>query len=133
MEIWKEPPSLLGVEVSSLGRVRVKKHVGKMPRGGTRLYGGVESFGVIGDGGRRQFSYKGKTYRIHKLVAEAFMGPKPFKDAIVMHLDENVGNNKADNLAYGTQRQNLNAPGFIRYCQSRTGKNSPVIKGRSRF
>ncbi len=47
-----------------------------------------------------------------------------------MHLDENAANNGADNLAWGTQKENLNAPGFLTYCRSRTGEDSPVAKAR---
>jgi hypothetical protein len=49
-----------------------------------------------------------------------------------MHLDENAANNRADNLRWGTQKENLNAPGFLNYCRSRTGDDSPIIKGRRR-
>jgi hypothetical protein len=48
-----------------------------------------------------------------------------------MHLDENSKNNRPENLAWGTQKENLNAPGFIEYCKGRTGKNNPYIKGKS--
>jgi HNH endonuclease len=47
-----------------------------------------------------------------------------------MHLDENAANNRASNLQWGTQKENLNADGFTAYCRSRTGDNNPLIKGR---
>ena len=47
-----------------------------------------------------------------------------------MHLDENAVNNRASNLRWGTQKENLNAPGFLTYCRSRTGEDSPSAKGR---
>lgn len=47
-----------------------------------------------------------------------------------MHHDEDARNNCPSNLRWGTQRENLNYPGFLSYCQSRTGANSPVVKGR---
>ena len=49
-----------------------------------------------------------------------------------MHLDENARNNKPENLRWGTQKENLNAPGFIAYCKSRTGDNNPYRKGKAR-
>jgi hypothetical protein len=49
-----------------------------------------------------------------------------------MHLDENAANNRADNLAWGTQRENLNAPGFLEYCRGRTGDRHPVAVGKRR-
>jgi hypothetical protein len=45
-----------------------------------------------------------------------------------MHIDENSRINRADNLEWGTQKQNLNAPGFLSYasrvCRAKMqGKN----------
>lgn len=70
--------------------------------------------------------------KVHRLVCEAFHGPAPFKRAVVLHLDENAINNKPENLRWGTQKENLNMPKFISYCKSRTGENSPSIKGIKR-
>lgn len=64
------------------------------------------------------------------MVCEAFHGKAPFAHAVVMHIDDNPANNRPENLKWGTQKENLNAPAFIDYCKSRTGENSPVIKGR---
>lgn len=47
-----------------------------------------------------------------------------------MHDDEDARNNRPGNLVYGTQKQNLNYPGFLEYCRNRTGSNNPYIKGR---
>lgn len=60
-------------------------------------YLGVE----LRDGhGRRRRTY------VHILVAEAFIGPKPFPKACVRHIDGSPGNNRADNLAWGTYSEN---------------------------
>jgi len=48
-----------------------------------------------------------RTY-VHILVAEAFLGSKPFPGAVVRHLDGIVGNNTAKNLAWGTHLENEN-------------------------
>lgn len=46
-----------------------------------------------------------RTVRVHTLVAATFHGPRP--DGFeVRHLDGNPGNNRADNLAYGTSADN---------------------------
>lgn len=68
--------------------------------------------------------------KVHRLVCEAFNGPAPSERAVVIHLDEDATNNRADNLRWGTQKENLNMPGFIEYCKSRTGENSPIAKAR---
>ena len=46
------------------------------------------------------------TRTVHKLVAEAFLGKRE-KDKVVRHLDGNAKNNLVENLAYGTQKENM--------------------------
>lgn len=107
----------------------VKPYRGPMPNGGERPYGGVPHFGVWNkQDGRFIVVIKGKSYKIHQLVCEAFHGPAPFEGAVVMHVDENAANNRPENLKWGTQKENLNAPGFLEYCRGRTGENSPTRK-----
>ena len=43
---------------------------------------------------------------IHRLVAEAFI-PNPHNYPIVRHLDDDPSNNQVENLAWGTQRDNM--------------------------
>lgn len=66
--------------------------------------------------------------KIHRMVCEAFHGLAPFEKAVVIHIDENALNNRADNLKWGTQKENLNAPGFKEYCRNRMGAESPRAK-----
>lgn len=122
-EVWREIPSLPTILASSEGRIMVKPYRGKMPHGGDRSYGGEPRFGVWNKQDERFIIvYKGKSYKVHQLVCEAFHGARPLingKPAVCMHLDENTANNRADNLAWGTQKQNLNAPGFLNYRKDR--------------
>lgn len=130
-EIWRDVPSVPGILVSSEGRVMRAPHREPMPKGGTRPYGGQPTFGVWNKAdGRFIAIVDGKTYKVHRLVAEAFHGPPPFDGAVVMHLDENAANNRASNLRWGTQKENLNAEGFLAYCRGRTGERSPMAKAR---
>ena len=46
-----------------------------------------------------------RTYGVHVLVAETFLGPRP-AGMHVRHLDDNKLNNRVSNLAYGTAMQN---------------------------
>lgn len=80
----------------------------------------------------KYYTRKWGTIRIHRVVCEAFHGPAPSPSHIVMHINEDSTDNRPENLKWGTQKENLNAPGFIAYCRSRTGANSPVIKGRKK-
>jgi len=131
MEIWKEIPSVPGLLASSEGRVMVEVHEVEMPHGGIRRYGGKARTGSW-TGERYIMRFRGRTYKIARLVCEAFNGAAPFEGAVCMHLDENARNNLPSNLKWGTQKENLNAPGFIKYCKGRTGENSPTIKGMKR-
>lgn len=131
MEEWKLVPSLPQYEVSSEGRIRRIPYEAPMPRGGVRVYGGQEWKGVWEKNQKRRIIiFNRKTYKLHRLVCEAFHGPSPFYKAVVMHLNENSDDNRPENLAWGTQKENMNAPGFIAYCKSRTGENSPTAKSR---
>jgi len=48
---------------------------------------------------------KNRTYEVQRLVALAFLGPRP-EGHETRHLDGNRLNNRLDNLAYGTRSQN---------------------------
>lgn len=132
-ETWRVVPSVPEILASSEGRIMLTPYRGAMPRGGERPYGGTPTFGVWNkQDARFIIVVRGKTYKIARLVAEAFHGPAPFAGAVVMHLDENAANNRANNLAWGTQRENLNAPGFREYCRNRTGDRHPLAIAKSR-
>lgn len=130
-EVWKVVPSAPHLLASSLGRIMVEKHTASMPNGGTRQYGGWPSVGFL-DSVHNRYIYRsrGKTYKVARLVCEAFNGTPPCRSSVCMHLDENPTNNMPDNLSWGTQKENLNAPNFLLYCKSRTGNNNPYVKGK---
>lgn len=131
-EIWKPVPSEPGVLASSWGRVLLAPGYAPLPNGGYRLYTPEPRHGQVAkskkdaqheyrivmvkrqrEGGRQS------PRKVHQLVCEAFHGPKPFPEAVVLHLDEDGLNNRPDNLRWGTQKENLNMPGFIQYCRTR--------------
>lgn len=130
-EQWRLVPSVPGILASSEGRIMVVPYFSPLPNGGVRQYGGQPTKGQW-DGDRFVYVLKGKTYKVARLVCEAFNGAQPAERPICMHLDENSSNNRPENLKWGTQEENLNAPGFIAYCETRTGENNPAIKGRKR-
>lgn len=137
-EVWRMVPGMDGVLASSHGRILLPPRYAPIMRGaGYRAYMPEPRFGCVArakTGAKHEYLnlvHRGKTYKVHQLICAAFHGPKPFPKAVVIHLDENALNNRADNLKWGTQKENLNAPGFRAYCQRRRGENSPVIKGRS--
>lgn len=138
-EIWKPVPSCPGMMASSLGRIKLPEKVGTMPHGGTRIYPTKPVLGVRTRASKtarhEYYGIRTKDFgqrKVHRLVCEAFHGPEPFPGAVVIHLDENALNNRIENLRWGTQKENLNAPGFKEYCRSRVGENSPRKKHAKR-
>lgn len=127
-ETWRAVPSVPGVLASSLGRLMVAPYQARLPNGGSRQYGGAPTTGQW-DGARYIYPHKGRTHKVARLICEAFNGPCP-PGLRCLHKDENARNNKPDNLKWGTQKENLNAPGFLEYCRGRTGENSPTAKAR---
>jgi len=128
-EIWRRSPSNPDLMVSSHGRVMVIPYSKPMPYGGERSYGGVPTYGQW-DGERYVYTRRGKkTLKVARLVCEAFNGP-PDDGQMCLHEDEDSRNNRPDNLRWGTNKENLNYPGYLEYCRSRIGHNSPVVKGR---
>lgn len=130
-EVWRIVPSVPTHMASNQGRVMQIPFVGKMPYGGDKHYGGQPTYGNPGDAGRLQINVKGKVYRVHLMVCEAFNGPRPSPKHVCMHMDENNQNNKSSNLVWGTQKENLNAPGFIEY-RKRSGPKTTLDEDKAR-
>ena len=109
MEMWKPVFGWEGIyEVSDQGRVRSlpretkggwiksKRHTGKIIASFVRQ---ERRFINLFDGDKRA------TCTIHRLVLEAFVGPRP-SGMECRHLDGNPANNRLDNLAWGTKFEN---------------------------
>ena len=132
-EIWREVPGKPEFLASSWGRILRQPHFGAMPHGGYRLYLPEPTYGYDATSKRgakhvyKNCMYRGVgTQKVHQLVCAAFHGPKPFEGAVVIHLDEDGCNNRPDNLKWGTQKENLNAPGFLDYCRTRPRPWGPL-------
>lgn len=133
-EIWKPIPSIPGALASSIGRVWFppKRQEAEMPGGGRRTYKTAPTFGseektATGrkESGRRMIARRfGKTYKVHRLVCEAFHGPAPSSKHIVLHLNEEPTDNRSENLRWGTRKQNQNFPKVKKAFKARTGENS---------
>lgn len=104
-EIWRTLPDWEGIyEVSDSGRVRSLDRI--TSRG--RLRGRVLSPGISngyltvclsGDGRRR-------TAKVHTLVAETFLGPRP-ADRVVCHGNGDKTDNRLANLRYDSPSENV--------------------------
>ena len=132
--IKKPIPSIEGAYANDLGEIKLPESAIEMPNGGERRYKTTWVRGVkrrASKTARHEYfavMYRGKNYKIHRLVCEAFHGPSPEDKPIVLHLNEDAMDNRPSNLRWGTQRENMNMPKFIEYCRSRTGENSPMAK-----
>lgn len=136
-EIWKQVPSLPDVFVSNLGRVKLPNSFSVMPKGNVRIYITKPTYGSIHkskkDAKHKYYRIQNRkigSFKVHRLVCEAFYGQAPNEDSVVIHLDENALNNRVENLKWGTQKENLNCPKFLEYCRSRIGDSSPVRKAK---
>jgi hypothetical protein len=100
MEIWKNVKGFEDYEVSELGNVKSLK-LGKE----RILKNSIDKKGYY----KVNLSNKGKTktFKVHKLVAMAFLNHKPCGYKIVVdHIDNNPLNNNVENLQLITPREN---------------------------
>ncbi len=109
-EVWRDVQSNLNYEVSSRGRVRSKQRVvmrshGIPRRVRERIMKPAATprgywFVSLYEGGKSKQAY------LHRLVAEAFIGPCP-AGIQVNHKDLNKANNVVGNLEYVTPQENM--------------------------
>ena len=91
-EEWREVQLECGASrrVSNLGRVITAR--------------GIKTEGSERKDGYRIAQINGKTHRVHRLVAKAFLEPPPSeKHTIVNHIDGDRANNRPDNLKWVTR------------------------------
>jgi hypothetical protein len=95
-EIWVSVPSYSEYFVSNFGRVKRNNKIIRQKISGNREYLMV---GLCKDGIQR-------TVTVHSLVALCFIGDR-IGNMVINHIDMDKRNNKADNLEYTTQLENL--------------------------
>lgn len=103
-EEWRAIPGQEGrYEVSDQGRVRSLDRPGTNRRGPTMLQGRLLNGSVDRQGYRT--ATVGRPRKVHQLVLEAFVGPRP-DGLVVRHLNGNKDDNRLENLRYGTVAEN---------------------------
>jgi len=95
MEEWKEITDYPNYEISNLGNVRNKTTNNLLKKEITRDYYHIQ----LWKKGKR------KHFRIHRLIAEAFI-PNPNSLLEIDHIDRNRKNNSLDNLRWVSSSQN---------------------------
>lgn len=103
MIIWKSIDRFPCYEVSNEGQVR-RSVGGQGARAGKILTWHTSTSTGYPDV-RMTTNGKAVSIPVHRLVAWAFLGPRP-EGMQVRHLDGDKMNNRADNLAYGTAAEN---------------------------
>lgn len=99
-EEWRTCPYNSNYEVSNIGRVRNKRRGNIISQRVNRCGYATVTLGEPG------FAH-GKTKRVHRLVAEAFI-PNPNNKLEVNHIDGNKLNNVPTNLEWVTSKENMN-------------------------
>lgn len=99
-ETWRSVPGHSGYEVSDRGSVRSYRNRQGHPIETPRVLspGAVRGYQQIKLGRSRQT-------KVHILVLEAFVGPRP-EGMVCRHLDGNGMNNQLSNLRWGTPEEN---------------------------
>jgi len=107
-EIWKKHPEIVGIEVSTLGRVRTLDRTVKSGEITQFVKGRVLKQYNRKDGYLQvNFRMNGKAIskKVHRLIAEAFI-PNPDNLPEVNHKDCNRANNNVENLEFCTRSYN---------------------------
>ena len=98
-EKWKTIDFNSDYEVSNTGKIRSKKYRKEKPLSQSESHGGHKRV-VLYENGTH------KAYFVHRLVAEAFVD-NPNDYPIVRHLNGLPYDNRAENLSWGTQKDNV--------------------------
>jgi hypothetical protein len=110
IETWRDVPDFPGYQVSDIGHVRSCRLPGPNRRGGAIAKG---CWRMLTLGNKREYSSvqiksengKNCNRSVHRLVLEAFVGPRP-EGMECRHLDGDPSNNRLGNLQWGTPKEN---------------------------
>lgn len=137
-EVWKEIPGFEGYfSVSNHGRVRSEDRTVPHARHGKVSYKGNIKKLTPSRRGREGKpltlvvslgkEHKNKSFNVHVLIAEAFLGERP--DGLVIdHIDGDPTNNHVDNLEYVTYQENTQRAYDIGLAAGMTGESNPSSK-----
>jgi len=109
-------PGFLGYHIDRTGRVWSAHRKGRIPRGACSRWLDRRDWtlrqpwrdpeGYLHHTLVRETAGSRQRIALHILVATTFLGPRP-EGLVVAHLDGDKSNNRLENLAYVTQRENI--------------------------
>ena len=131
MEKWKDIQEYSGYQVSNKGRIRTFQKITKTTKHGDRRW----KDRILKPKQGRDYCQrvelwkdgKHKTFLVHRLEAEAFLGKPISEDMTVNHKDGDRTNNNIENLEWMTRKENIQY-GF-KNNQYSTQKNCALEKG----
>lgn len=100
--MWLDIPDQFDYQVSSLGRIRRKGGVLVYSDGTSKMICCKMKDTYVSGKGVCCVSINNRTYRVHQLVAKAFI-PNPEGSRFVIHLDGNLQNNCVSNLKWASR------------------------------
>lgn len=115
MEIWKDIAGYEGYQISNHGRVKSHYKTARILKP------------YLNTDGYLNIDIKKKQYKVHRLVAEAFI-PNPENLPQVNHKDENKTNNNVTNLEWCTAEYNINYSHSKQIICIETGQTYSSIK-----
>lgn len=105
--VWRDIPGYEGhYQVSDAGEVRSLDRYVAYGRGQQMFRRGVVLKQSVNRQGYLRVALRSQTRRVHALVLEAFVGPRP-EGADTLHANDIRTDNRLENLSWGTRRQNM--------------------------
>ena len=118
-EEWREIPGFPTYQASNRGRVRRVRMLGGVNWKGRGPWRSV----TIYQNGRP------KKVQIHRAILLAFVGPPPSQMSVCRHLNGHGGDNRLENLAWGTPRENTaDSKRHGTLAAARSGEDHPSAK-----
>ena len=110
LEEWRAIPGFNGYEASSLGRVRSIERIVEFIGRYNKLWRRLHKARILKQIRRglywRVDLGRGNAVSVHIAVALAFLGLKPFSNAVILHIDDDGLCNLPGNLVWGTYAKN---------------------------
>lgn len=91
------------------------------PKASDRYYASPPRLVKPADGRYLRVTIDGRTKNVHVLICETWHGPRP-TGTQVSHLNENAHDNRPENLAWESPKQNMARRGYLQYSGERSSR-----------